>query len=84
MIGVYCMRDVTAGLDGSAETVAGMLENLLPDARVYCLNQVHSNGIVHAAISLKQTGSSPAIRLMCSVCGLRTACRCCYGTTPPL
>lgn len=48
MIGVYCMREVTAGLDGSPETVAGMLENLLPNARVYCLNQVHSNGIVRA------------------------------------
>ena len=48
MKGVYCMRDVTAGLDGSPDAVAGLLGNLLPDAHVYCLNQVHSDAIVFA------------------------------------
>ncbi len=48
MKGVYCMRDVTAGLDGSPDSVAALLGNFLPDAHVYCLNQVHSDAIVLA------------------------------------
>ena len=48
MKGVYCTRDVTEGLDGGPDSVAAMLRNLLPDAHVYCLNQVHSDAIVFA------------------------------------
>jgi len=48
MKGVYCTRDLTAGLDGSPDSVVAMLGDLLPESPVYCLNQVHSDGIVLA------------------------------------
>lgn len=42
------MRDVTAGLDGKEDSVLARLTGLLPDAHIYCLNQVHGAKIVFA------------------------------------
>jgi YfiH family protein len=48
MIGLYCKRDISEGIDGSPETVVARLEDLLPESRIYCLNQVHEDNIVFA------------------------------------
>lgn len=48
MRGIHCTRDVSEGLDGSPDAIAGRLTDLLPGSRIYCLNQVHGDGIVFA------------------------------------
>jgi YfiH family protein len=48
MIALHCKRDISEGIDGSPESVVTRLKNLLPDSRIYCLNQVHEEHIVFA------------------------------------
>lgn len=48
MIALHCKRDISERVDGRAETIVERLKNLLPDSRIYCLNQVHEDHIVFA------------------------------------
>lgn len=46
MKGVFCTKDVTKGIDGSAGAVLSMLKSAFAGCDVYCLDQVHSDRIV--------------------------------------
>jgi YfiH family protein len=48
MNGFFCTRDLTAGRDGGPQSIASMLQELLPDSRIFCLTQIHSDKIVRA------------------------------------
>jgi purine-nucleoside/S-methyl-5'-thioadenosine phosphorylase / adenosine deaminase len=48
MPGVFCTREVTEGLDGGPQAVAGRLKELMPGSEIYCLKQMHSDRIVRA------------------------------------
>lgn len=46
MPGIFCSRELTEGIDGGPESVRARLGELLPDNRIVCLRQVHSDRIV--------------------------------------
>ncbi len=48
MKGVFCTRQVTGDIPGDARSVLDRLEALFAGSHVYCLEQVHSDGIVLA------------------------------------
>ena len=48
MKGVFCTRQATVDIPGDPRSVLARLEALFPGTRVYCLEQVHSDGIVLA------------------------------------
>lgn len=48
MKGVFCTRQVTGDIPGDARSVLARLETLFAGSRVYCLEQVHSDGVVLA------------------------------------
>jgi YfiH family protein len=48
MKGVFCTKEVTEGLAGDARSVLALLEGIMGGTRAYCMDQIHSDVIVHA------------------------------------
>lgn len=48
MCGVFCNRDVTLELGSGPHGIQQRLKELLPDCRILCLTQIHSDRIVRA------------------------------------
>jgi polyphenol oxidase len=48
MRGVFCTREVTDGIDGSARSVLARLEGIMGGDPVFCMDQIHSDIIVFA------------------------------------
>jgi polyphenol oxidase len=48
MKGVFCTKEVTDGIDGSARSVLARLEGILDGDTVFCMDQIHSDIIVFA------------------------------------
>jgi polyphenol oxidase len=46
MNGIFCTKDYTAGIAGSAESVKAKLVRDLGSKRIFTLNQVHGDGII--------------------------------------
>jgi polyphenol oxidase len=45
---VFCTKEVTEGIDGSARSVLSRLEGMLGGSPVFCMDQIHSDIIVFA------------------------------------
>jgi YfiH family protein len=48
MKAVFCTKEVTEGLAGDARSVLALLEGIMGGCRVCCMDQIHSDIIVHA------------------------------------
>jgi polyphenol oxidase len=46
MKGIFCTKDCTSGIDGSAESAKALLKEYLGSDRIFTLNQVHGDSIV--------------------------------------